>query len=273
MKNINKKKVLITGAASGIGQALAYKFNQLGSKLIIADINKVELEETKASLNIKADCLEYLMDVSNQEHWQNLHKYLEDKNLIPDIIINNAGRSMSHLPIEDLSVEDFKKNMDINFWSVVYGTKEFLGDLLAKETETAIINISSAWGLMACGFAAPYTTSKFAMRGFTETLRQELSGTNVLVSCVHPGGIKTNIAKNALRSENVEITEHGGKATKEFGQRSQTSAQQAADIIIDGILKNKKRILIGNDSKLMDTIARLRPEKYDNFVLKYILKK
>lgn len=272
MKNLNEKTILITGAGSGIGQALASKFNQLGSKIIIVDVNEKSLKETQSICKYKENCFEYVMDVSKRENWQNLHKYLNEKNLIPDIVINNAGRAMSHVSINDVAVEDFEQIMNTNFWGIFFGTKEFLSDLLANPKKTAVVNFSSAFGLMACGWASPYTTSKFAVRGFTEALRQELRGSNVLVSCVHPGGIKTGIAKNALIAKDVVITEEMIKSAKEFEEKSQTTAEQAAEIIIDGISKNKKRILVGQDAKLIDLIARLKPVKYDEFMFKYVLK-
>lgn len=273
MKNLGKKIVLITGAASGIGQALTYKFNQLGAKTIVIDVNKNKLKETMDNCKYEENCFDYIMDVGLLENWQNLHRYLKDKNLIPDIILNNAGRAMSHIAINDVAIEDFENIMKTNFWGVLFGTKEFLPDLLAKKNETAVINFSSAFGLMACGWASPYTTSKFAVRGFTEALRQELRNTNVLVSCVHPGGIKTGIAKNAILAKGIELTEEMIKSAKEFEEKSQTTSEQAAEIIIDGILKNKKRILIGKDAKLIDIIARLKPVKYDDFMFKYVFTK
>jgi NADP-dependent 3-hydroxy acid dehydrogenase YdfG len=147
MKNLKEKTVLITGAASGIGRALAHKFNQIGAKTIIIDINNNELKETQATCRSKENCFEYIMDVSKYENWQALHKFLGEKNLIPDIVINNAGRAMSHVSINDVAIEDFEKIMQTNFWGVFLGTKEFLPDLLAKESQTAIINVSSAFVL------------------------------------------------------------------------------------------------------------------------------
>lgn len=273
MKNLKDKTVLITGAASGIGRALAHKFNQIGAKIVIVDINENDLKETQSICKFKENCFEYIMDVSQHENWQTLHKFLGEKKLIPDIVINNAGRAMSHVSINDVAIEDFEKIMKTNFWGVFWGTKEFLPDLLAKESQTAIINVSSAFGLMACGWASPYTTSKFAVRGFTEALRQELRGTNILVSCVHPCGVKTGIAKNAHIAKNVEITEEMITKAKEFEAKSQTTAEQAAEIILEGISKNKKRILVGQDAKLIDLIARLKPVSYDDFMFKHVLKK
>lgn len=272
MKNLKEKTVLITGAGSGIGQALTWRLNEIGSKIIIIDTNETGLQNTRLNSIYKENCYEYIMDVSQQKNWQNLHEYLKEKNIIPDIIINNAGRAMSNVSIKDIYEEDFRKIFDTNFWGVFYGTREFLPDLLNKQNKTAIINFSSIYGITACGWASAYTTSKFAVRGFTETLRQELRKTNILVSCVHPGGVKTGVARNALLAKGSELTPEKIEAVANFEKSCKTTPEQAAKIVIDGILNNKKRILVGGDAKLMDKLARLQPVKYDDFIFKHILK-
>jgi short-subunit dehydrogenase len=148
-----------------------------------------------------------------------------------------------------------------------------LPDLLEKKSETAIINFSSIYGITACGWACAYSTSKFAVRGFTDTLRQELKNTNILVACVYPGGTKTGIARNAVLAKGTELTPEKIQMAINFEETCLTTPEQAADIIVKGISKNKKRILTGKDAKIMDFIARLKPVHYDNFMFETVLKR
>ncbi|HEX8639135.1 MAG TPA: SDR family NAD(P)-dependent oxidoreductase, partial [Pyrinomonadaceae bacterium] len=150
--------------------------------------------------------------------------------------------------------------MSINFWGVVYGTKVFL-PVLQEQEKAHIINISSVFGLVAPPEQTAYCASKFAVRGFTESLRHELEETNVRVSYVHPGGIKTNIARNSRVGENAP-EEYKTQGVKFFDKVAQTSAEQAAEIIVRGIKAENPRILIGKDAHAINYISRLFPRKY-----------
>jgi NAD(P)-dependent dehydrogenase (short-subunit alcohol dehydrogenase family) len=174
-------------------------------------------------------------------------------------LINNAGVGLLGT-FEQISIEDFEWLMKINFWGVVYGCKAFL-PILKKEQHAHIVNVSSVFGLIAPEEQSAYCSSKFAVRGFTESLRHEMAGTNISVCCVHPGGIKTNIARNARvgRSAPAEWKQQGADF---FDKVAKTSSDEAADVILRGIRDNNPRILIGKDARAISTISRLFPRKY-----------
>ncbi|MEP6787534.1 MAG: SDR family NAD(P)-dependent oxidoreductase, partial [Acidobacteriota bacterium] len=174
-------------------------------------------------------------------------------------LINNAGVGLIGT-FEQISIEDFEWLMGINFWGVVYGCKVFL-PILQKEKSANIVNVSSVFGMIAPEEQAAYCSSKFAVRGFTESLRHELAGTNVTVSCVHPGGILTNIVRNSRLGE-ATPGEWKQQGTKFFDKVAKTSPETAADVIIHGIKENDPRILIGKDAKMISLLSRLFPKRY-----------
>jgi NAD(P)-dependent dehydrogenase (short-subunit alcohol dehydrogenase family) len=261
MKNLTNKVAAITGAASGIGRALALNLANEGCHLAISDLNEAGLQETadmvrKQNKNVRVTT--HKVDTSKREQ---VKLYAEDvmkaHNAV-HIIINNAGVSIIE-NLEDVSYEDFEWLMGINLWGVVYGCKEFLPYL--KQQDCAhIVNISSVNGIFTNPNNGPYCTAKFAVRGFTETLAQELAGTHVKVSCVHPGGIKTNIINNArfYKVSDTSLTKE--EATAFFNLLiAKTTADKAAKIIISGIKKDKARIMVGSDAYMFDWLKRLFP--------------
>jgi short-subunit dehydrogenase len=269
MKSIKGMNAVVTGGGSGIGRELAIQLSRMGAVTIITDIDKKGLDATcKMIQKNGGDCHPYLCDVSDRKKvYQFAEKAIKQHKHI-DILINNAGRSM-HGWIEDLQYESFELIMSINFWGVVYTTKAFLPHLLARP-EAHVVNMSSVYGIMAVPSKSVYSITKFAVRAFSEALRQELHGTSVKVSCVHPGGVRTNNIKNRLwnlkKGEKRKIEEE----IKRFHETSRTSAEDAAKVIIKGMLKNKPRILVGADAKLISAIARIMPARYDWFT-RYIL--
>jgi butyryl-CoA dehydrogenase len=177
------------------------------------------------------------------------------------MLFNNAGVSLID-SVENQSFDDFHWLMNINFWGVVYGTHAFL-PLLKQSPQAHLVNVSSLFGLLSLPLQSAYNSSKFAVRGFTESLKMEMAGTNVSVHCVHPGGIKTNITNNAKI-----FTNHvpKSKILADFNKQAKTTAEQAADVILLGIVKNKRRILIGNDAKILDRIVRWFPATYEKIL-------
>lgn len=161
---------------------------------------------------------------------------------------------------DQLSIEDFEWLMGVNFWGVVYGCKVFL-PILLKEEKAHLVNVSSVFGLIAPPEQTAYCASKFAVRGFTESLRHELAETNVSVACVHPGGIKTNIIRNARVGEDAK-EEWKTQGTELFEKITRTTPEEAAEVIIKGINSGNPRILIGQDAKDISKISRLFPKKY-----------
>jgi NAD(P)-dependent dehydrogenase (short-subunit alcohol dehydrogenase family) len=181
------------------------------------------------------------------------------------IIINNAGVAIVET-LDDVSYEDFEWLMGINLWGVIYGCKEFL-PYLRQQDSAHIINISSVNGIFTNPNNGPYCTAKFAVRGFTETLAQELADTNVKVSCVHPGGIKTNIASNA-KFYKASDQSLGKEDTVAIFNKTMvsTTADKAAQIIIAGMKKDKVRIMVGHDAYVLDWLKRLFPVGFQKLV-------
>lgn len=187
------------------------------------------------------------------------------------LIINNAGVAVSQT-IANLSYQDFEWIMGINFWGVVHGTKAFLPHLL-KNNAGHIVNISSIFGIVSMPSQGAYNASKFAVRGFTEALRQELHSSNVQVSCVHPGGIKTDIARSARFYQGINGQCDASRAAADFDKLAHTTAEQAARVIVKGIKGKYPRILIGNDARLLDWIQRLLPSAYPRLLARLLPKR
>lgn len=256
------KIAVITGAGSGIGRALARQLNAEGCKLLISDISEQGLEETVQSLSRKEVLVQsHIMDVSDKSAFQTWARSIADEHGQVDIVINNAGVATGS-PVEESNYEDIEWLMNINFWGVVYGTREFL-PLLRQSSQGHLVNISSIFGLVGIPTQSAYNASKFAVRGYTEALRHEMAGSNIHVCCVHPGGIKTNIAHNA-RMTNTDISRE--EATANFDNLANTTAESAAAQIIKAIEKRKKRLLIGMDAKYISILTRLFPVNYARFL-------
>ena len=186
-----------------------------------------------------------------------------------NLIINNAGVALGST-VENTNYEDFEWLMGINFWGVVYGTKAFL-PMIKQAGEGHIVNISSIFGLIGVPTQSAYNAAKFAVRGFTESLRMELELEGVNISCtsVHPGGIKTNIAKNARMGSDVEKVTgmDAEKSRQEFEKLFRTTPEEAASTIIKGIRGNKRRVLIGADAVAIDSMQRLLPTTYQRLMV------
>jgi short-subunit dehydrogenase len=252
---------VITGAGSGIGRALAFRFaEEKISGIAIADFNEAGLDETCLMVEKRgAKVSKHLIDVSKLEQVQQLADEVLAEHGRATHLINNAGVGLFG-SFEEISLADFEWLMSINFWGVIYGCKVFLPIL--KEQEAAhIVNISSVFGFIAPPEQTAYCSSKFAVRGFTESLRHELEETNIHVSSVHPGGIKTNIARNSRIGENTPA-ENKQQGVEFFDKVANTSPEKAAEVIVKGIKKRNARILIGADAHAISYIHRLFPKRY-----------
>lgn len=269
IQDFNNAVVAITGAGSGIGRALAMRFAQENCHLALSDLHLNSVEETKQLIqsrpqfsHLNISCQK--VDVSNQQQVFDWAKDTFETHGKVNLIINNAGVALSGT-VNELEIKDYQWIMDINFWGVIYGTKAFL-PYLEQSGEGHIVNISSVFGLTAQPFMSGYNASKYAVRGFTEALRQdlEISNSTISATCVHPGGIKTNIAKSARISDKLsKLTGKSAQdATKEFEMTFLTTSTKAADTIFKAVKNNKRRVLIGPDSKLYDWSARLLPSSY-----------
>jgi NADP-dependent 3-hydroxy acid dehydrogenase YdfG len=264
MKGFDGKVAVVTGAGSGIGRALAIELGRSGAKLAISDVDTEGLAATEERLRaigapVKADRL----DVTEREAFQVYADVVKDHFGTVNQVYNNAGIAYTG-SIEISQFKDLERVMDVDYWGVVNGTKVFLPHLIASG-EGHVINVSSVFGLLAISGQAPYNAAKFAVRGFTEALRQEMliAGHPVKVTCVHPGGIKTAIARNAVAAEGLDKNEFA----KFFDNRlASTAPQKAARVILDGVRRNKPRVLVGTDAKALDLLTRVTGSGYQRLV-------
>jgi butyryl-CoA dehydrogenase len=266
MRDFNGRVAAITGAGSGIGRALAHNLAAQGAHLALVDIDEAGLAETVAQCEGRAvKVTSQRLDVADRATvftWAD--QVVADHGKV-NLIINNAGVALG-ATIEAMSYEDFEWLMDIDFWGVVHGTKAFLPHLKASG-EGHVVNVSSVFGLISVPSQAAYNAAKFAVRGFTDTLRMELEIEKAGVSCttIHPGGIKTNIAKNARMDPSVsELTGDSDRAQQRFERMFITSPERAARQILVAVQRDRRRALIGPDAKVIDLISRLPGTLYQN---------
>jgi NADP-dependent 3-hydroxy acid dehydrogenase YdfG len=260
MRGFAGKVAVVTGAGSGIGQALAVELARSGASVAISDINTEGLADTEERIKaigapVKADRL----DVTEREAFELYADAVKEHFGKVNQIYNNAGIAFAG-DIEVSEFKDIEKVMDVDFWGVVNGTKVFLPHLI-ESGDGHIINVSSVFGLFSVPGHGAYNAAKFAVRGFTEALRQEMevAGHPVKVTTVHPGGIKTNIVRNMSAVDGVDKE----KLTKTFDRKlASTTPEQAARIILDGVRKNRARVLVGPDAKALDLIVRVAGSRY-----------
>ena len=258
------KTAVITGAGSGIGRSLAVQLSNLGCNLALSDVNVAGLRETAALANPSIKCSCDHLDVSDRQAFHQYADKVVKEHGAVDIVVNNAGVALA-ATVEEMSYDAFEWIVGINFWGVVHGTKAFLPHLKSRPVAN-IVNISSIFGIISVPKQGAYNATKFAVRGFTETLRQELSGTPVRVTCVHPGGIKTNIAR-AARVEGGAVSEG---MMREFEKNFGTTAEDCAAGIIRAMAKGEKRLVIGAGARPGDILQRIFPASYEYFTRKVL---
>ena len=259
MQGFAGKVAVVTGAGSGIGQALAIELGRSGASVAISDVDTDGLAVTEQRLKsigtpVKCDRL----DVTERERFLLYADEVKDHFGKVNQIYNNAGIAYTG-DVDITPFKDIERVMDVDYWGVVNGTKAFLPHLIASG-DGHVINTSSVFGLFAVPGQAAYNSAKFAVRGFTEALRQEmiLAGLPVKVTTVHPGGIKTAIARNATAAEGLD-RDH---LADWFDKAARTSPEKAAQVILAGVAKNKARVLIGTDAKLLDAFVRITGPGY-----------
>jgi NAD(P)-dependent dehydrogenase (short-subunit alcohol dehydrogenase family) len=252
---------VVTGAGSGIGRALALQLAGRCGGLALADVDSPGLSETVSLIGGESGChiTTHHLDVSQRDQMADFARQVEASHGKVNLLINNAGVALSGT-IDDVTIEDIEWLMGINLWGVIFGVKYFL-PLLQREPRAHIVNISSVFGMIAPPGQGAYAASKFAVRGFSEALGHELSGSGISVSVVHPGGIRTNIARRARTSAKTSEAE-AVKARELFDKAARTSPGKAATTIIDGLERDRRRILIGPDAWLIDRVQRLLPVKH-----------
>jgi NADP-dependent 3-hydroxy acid dehydrogenase YdfG len=260
MEGFAGKVAAVTGAGSGIGQALAIELGRSGAKLAISDVDTEGLAATEERLKaIGAPVKANRLDVTEREAFELYADEVKNHFGTVNQIYNNAGIAFAG-DVEVSQFKDIERVMDVDFWGVVNGTKAFLPHLIASG-DGHIVNISSIFGLFSVPGQAAYNSAKFAVRGFTEALRQEmaLAGHPVKVTAVHPGGIKTSIARNMTTADGLDKDELAETFDKKLAS---TSPQKAARIILDGVHKNRARVLVGPDAKILDLIVRVTGSGY-----------
>ena len=261
MRTLDGKVVVITGAGSGIGRALALRAARHGAILAISDWDEVGLVETaqQAQTRTHREVRTDKLDVRDRQAMHDYAASLRQELGRVNVIVNNAGVAL-HGDFEEVSYDDFEWIMDVDFWGVVQGTKEFLPHLI-ESGDGHVVNISSLFGLLGMPGQTAYNAAKFGVRGFTDALRIELEVDQCGVSSttVHPGGIKTNIARNATRSADYA----DGEALERFERVALRMAPaDAARVILTGVARNRARVLVGADAKALDLLVRLTGSGY-----------
>lgn len=262
MTDLNGKVVVVTGAGSGIGRALAQQFAAKGTRLALSDVNAAGLEATLALLPPGTEARGYRLDVSNKDavfaHAEDVRRDFGTAH----VVVNNAGTSIVGT-FEHLTVEEIEWQLGINLWGVIYGCKAFLPTMLAQR-EGVLVNISSVFGLLGFPLQSAYNISKFGVRGLTECLWSELDGTGVHAVCVHPGGIRTNIEKAARRcaASGPEEAVFEGLGNSLLV----TPPEDCAAAIIDGIERRRRRVVTGSWSTRFFLMSRFMPNRYPTLI-------
>jgi short-subunit dehydrogenase len=264
MTAIRGAAAAVTGAAGGIGRALALELAARGCDLALADRDEAGLQATAAEIARagSAKVTTHRVDVSEPQQIQDFARDATAAHPGLNIVVNNAGVALmgSFAEIDQSQMEWL---ININFWGVVHGTRAFLPQL-AKQREAHIVNLSSIFGIVAPPGQSAYAAAKFAVRGFSESLRHELqmAGSPIKLSVVHPGGVATNIARNSRTGTGVTDNARRAESIERFDNAARTTPEAAAQRIADGIERNQPRILIGFDAKFIDLLQRLRPATY-----------
>ncbi|MGH3861122.1 SDR family NAD(P)-dependent oxidoreductase [Actinokineospora sp.] len=259
MRSFAGKVAVVTGAGSGIGRALVVALVAEGAKVAASDIDVAGLAETATLAG--GEVRKYKLDVADRDAiYAHAEQVAADFGKV-DLVINNAGVALQGT-VAQMSDEDMHWIMDVDFWGVAHGSRAFLPHLVASRGH--LVNVSSVFGLIGVPTQSAYNAAKFAVRGFTEALRQEMriEGTKVGVSCVHPGGIKTNIARNGR----VSNPDDAAAFVKALDKVAMTSPERAARTILNGVKRDRARILIGADAYAMDALPRIFGSFYQPLV-------
>jgi hypothetical protein len=260
MSSFEGKVAVVTGAGSGIGAALASRLAAAGASLALCDVDEAALAQAAAAGRADgARVYEAAVDVADRAAVQAFAKDVRSEFGVVHQIYNNAG--IGHIgPITDVDYDDIRRVMDVNFWGVVHGTKEFLPHLI-ESGGGHVVNVSSVFGIVAAPWLSGYDAAKFAVRGFTEALRGELlaAGHPVRVTCVHPGGVRTPFVEHAEAAPGEDLA----AVERYFRRITVTTPDGAARAIMRGVRLNRARLLIGPDARLADAGQRIFGSQYE----------
>ena len=262
MQGLNNKVAVITGAGSGIGQAAAVRLARAGATVAVCDLNRDSAGTTVEQIaDAGGNATAHVVDVSSEAQMRQLVDEVLNQHGQVDAVVNNAGIVLKPTPTVELNLEDFRRMVDINFWGVVYGSLFFLPHLLARPN-ASLVNVASNAALLAYGRMAPYSSSKFAVRGFTEALRMELRRTGVRVTLVCPGATRTSIMANSP----VMDANTRDSMQRQLDQAWARPVGVVAEAITKAICHGKPRALTGIDSKVLDRLARWFPGRYSRLL-------
>lgn len=262
---------VVTGAGSGIGRELAKGLAREKMSLALADVNATTLQETVVQIGTSAAPVSsHVVNVADPKDVQQFATDVIARHKRVTLLINNAGVAL-HGTFEEMSIADLEWLMGINFWGMVYGVRNFL-PVLKQQPRARIVNLSSIFGIISPAGQTAYCASKFAVRGFTEALMHELEATTVGVSCVHPGGIKTAISRNARLGAAADAKAQAAGVTLFEKRLARTSAEMAAERIVKGVKRGEPRILIGKDAIQLERMQRLFPVRYWKIMMKGLKK-
>ncbi len=256
------KKAAISGAGDGIGRALALRLNAAGCDVWLCDLNEAKLSETAGLLDHdRAKVITRIVDCGNRDELFAWAEAVAADAPAIDALFNNAGVGYG-ARFEDSTEDNFKWLIDINFWGVVHATRAFLP--LLKQSERAhLVNISSIFGMVGIPTQSAYNAAKFAVRGFSEALQAEYMDSKLFVSSVHPGGVQTNIARSARTDgEGNLVTADADERDQQFRRLAKTTPERAADIILRGTARGKRRIMVGWDAWLILQLTKILPTRY-----------
>jgi NAD(P)-dependent dehydrogenase (short-subunit alcohol dehydrogenase family) len=257
---LRNRTAVVTGAASGIGRSVAISLARRGCHLALADLNEAELARTAqmaASQDIRISC--HRLDVSDREEVAGFPATVAAEHPGVDVLVNNAGVALAGR-FDQVSEDDFEWLFAVNFWGVVRMTRAFLPHL-RKSDDARLVNLSSLFGLISPPGQTAYSASKFAVRGFSQSLQHELARSKIGVTVVHPGGVATAIARNARVPKEMPLEEV--RRRREAVERMlRLPPEKAGEIIVEGIERRKTRVLIGTDAKVLSLVERLAPVSY-----------
>ncbi|OHU64428.1 SDR family NAD(P)-dependent oxidoreductase [Mycobacteroides chelonae] len=262
MEGFSGKVAVVTGAGSGIGRALAVELARSGAKVAISDVDAEGLAETERQIKaLGAEVRSDRLNVVEREAFLLYADAIKEHFGKVNQIYNNAGIAYQG-EVEESQFKDIERIIDVDFWGVVNGTKAFLPHLIASG-DGHVVNVSSLFGVLSMPGQSAYNSAKFAVRGFTESLRQEMiiGKKPVAVTCVHPGGIKTAIARNSTTAEGYDQQAMAAMFDKYLAN---TSPEAAARIILTAVRKKKPRVLVGPDAKILDLVVRVTGSRYQD---------